>query len=87
VKPLFKLATLLAVSCSLTGAVAGAHPAAPVAGTVVFTSTRDGDAEIYAINPDGSGLTHLTDKTSNLTSGCDSLSIRTTESKKSILSA
>jgi hypothetical protein len=31
-----------------------------VSGTIVFTSDRDGDFEIYAVNPDGTGLTQLT---------------------------
>jgi TolB protein len=31
-----------------------------VSGTIVFSSNRDGDYDIYAVNPDGTGLTQLT---------------------------
>jgi Tol biopolymer transport system component len=36
-------------------------PAPSSAGVIVFASDRDGDSELYRINPDGSGLTQLTD--------------------------
>jgi Tol biopolymer transport system component len=58
-KTLFGLATLLAVACSLGGGVRGAEPSTEP-GTIVFTSDRNGDFEIYAVNPDGTGLTQLT---------------------------
>jgi TolB protein len=55
---------------ALTGAVqsAGVRSAATAAdrsasstdGAVVFTSNRDGDSDLYAVNPDGTGLTQLT---------------------------
>jgi Tol biopolymer transport system component len=46
-------------------AAAGAAPsravtAADAPGTIVLASDRDGDWEIYAVNPDGTGLTQLT---------------------------
>jgi Tol biopolymer transport system component len=34
----------------------------PVTGTIVFTSTRDGDLELYSMEPDGSNLRRLTDR-------------------------
>ena len=30
-------------------------------GRVVFTSTRDGDLDLYVVNPDATGLRRLTD--------------------------
>ena len=42
------------------GAAAGLTPEAESSGIVVFSSSRDGDFEIYAVNPDGTGLTQLT---------------------------
>jgi Tol biopolymer transport system component len=47
-------------SSALAGARAGAEPSSPGSGTVVFSSNRDGGFEIYAVNPDGTGLTQLT---------------------------
>jgi Tol biopolymer transport system component len=39
----------------------GDRPAATRAdGVVVFASNRDGDSDLYAVNPDGTGLTQLT---------------------------
>ena len=37
-----------------------AFGAGPFAGKLVFTSTRDGNAEIYVINADGTNLLRLT---------------------------
>ena len=56
------LALAFAVSISISGAGAAAHlgPKADASGTIVFNSDRDGDFEIYAVNPDGTGLTQLT---------------------------
>ena len=56
------LAFAFAFSISIAGAGAAADlaPKAAPAGTVVFNSDRDGDFEIYAVNPDGTGLTQLT---------------------------
>ncbi len=42
------------------GAAAGSAPKVESGGRVVFSSNRDGDFEIYAVNPDGMGLTQLT---------------------------
>src|SRR5271169_4472780 len=33
---------------------------APDGGSIVFTSERDGSADLFRVNPDGSGLTQLT---------------------------
>jgi len=48
------------VGPSAARAPAGLLPKAEVTGTVLFTSNRDGDWDIYAVNPDGTGLTQLT---------------------------
>ena len=59
----FRLTTalILATSLSLVGS-ALAHASFPGAnGKLVFSSDRDGDADIYSMNPDGSGVTQLTD--------------------------
>jgi dipeptidyl aminopeptidase/acylaminoacyl peptidase len=45
-----------------TAAAPAARPASP-GPPIVFESTRDGDADIYVINPDGSGLRQLTKNT------------------------
>ena len=34
----------------------------PVTGTIVFTSTRDGDLELYTMEPDGSNVTRVTNR-------------------------
>ena len=51
-----------ALSIALVGAGAGAESASPAqtSGSIAFVSNRDGDSDIYAINPDGTGLTQLT---------------------------
>lgn len=59
-----RLLSLLALVV-LAGAApaSGDRPAIAAAqGVVVFTSNRDGDGDIYAMNPDGTGLTQLTDE-------------------------
>jgi Tol biopolymer transport system component len=55
------LAFVLSISLAGAGAAADLAPKADAGGTIVFTSDRDGDYEIYAVNPDGTGLTQLTD--------------------------
>jgi TolB protein len=50
---------LCALVGALTGAVAG--QAADADEIVVFSSLRDGNSELYAVQPDGSGLERLTD--------------------------
>jgi len=40
-------------------AIVGSGAAAQVSGIIVFSSNRDGDYDIYAVNPDGTGLTRL----------------------------
>jgi dipeptidyl aminopeptidase/acylaminoacyl peptidase len=42
-------------------AVPIADPAPTLTGRITFVSMRDGNAEIYAVNPDGSGIQRLTD--------------------------
>jgi Tol biopolymer transport system component len=37
-----------------------AEPAWGANGKIVFSSSRDGNFEIYSMNPDGSGVTRLT---------------------------
>ena len=56
------LALALLVAPSFTLADAGADIASGSAsnGRIVFQSSRDGDYDIYAMNPDGTGLTELT---------------------------
>jgi TolB protein len=56
------LALLVVPSFTLAGAGAGADVASGSAssGRIVFQSSRDGDYDIYAMNPDGTGLTELT---------------------------
>ncbi|MDQ3912935.1 MAG: hypothetical protein M3305_14430, partial [Actinomycetota bacterium] len=57
------LALLLACAVSVLGAEksarAGAFPG--VNGKIAFTSNRDGNDEIYTMNPSGKGLRQLTD--------------------------
>lgn len=55
------VALALAVN-SLAGDVGPANAAFPGAnGKIAFMSMRDGNAEIYKMNPDGSNLTNLTE--------------------------
>ena len=49
----FTIAVLYASVCSV-------FAAAPATAKIVFTSNRDGNAEIYIMNPDGSGQINLT---------------------------
>ena len=42
-------------------AACGGGESAPAAGKIVFTSSRDGNAEVYVVDADGSGLRRLTD--------------------------
>jgi Tol biopolymer transport system component len=53
-----RVALLLLGTSTVTGAlpVAGAG----TSGVIVFDSDRDGDSDLYAVNPDGSALTQLT---------------------------
>ena len=51
---------VLSISDVHGGAAAGLAPEAQSGGTIVFGSNRDGDYDIYAVNPDGTGLTQLT---------------------------
>jgi parallel beta-helix repeat protein len=51
--------TLLDNDCPLGGS---AVEAVSGEGRIAFVSNRDGDAEIYAMNPDGSGMVRLTDR-------------------------
>jgi dipeptidyl aminopeptidase/acylaminoacyl peptidase len=39
---------------------AGPNPGAPATGRIAFDSNRDGNAEVYVMNADGSGQTNLT---------------------------
>src|SRR6266536_6526960 len=52
---------LLATAALLAAAVsAGASVTPGLNGRVVFQSSRSGNSDIYAMNPDGSGLVRLT---------------------------
>jgi Tol biopolymer transport system component len=55
-----KACIFAAVVCVLA-LPAGCEKASGPSGRIVFNSYRDGNSEIYAINPDGSGLERLTD--------------------------
>jgi Tol biopolymer transport system component len=50
---------------SSSGTVQGATGLSPTGGRVIFESGRDGNQEIYAMNPDGSGQTRLTNNSAN----------------------
>ena len=55
------VALLVALSApSVQGASAGGKAVPVTNGKIAFVSTRDGNAQIYSINPDGSGLARLT---------------------------
>ena len=68
-KRILLLAGLLVLVGSATGTEGGAGSAAarPAVGpgTIVFISNRDGDDDVYAVNPDGTGLTQLTHTRAN----------------------
>jgi Tol biopolymer transport system component len=57
--------TCVGLLCALAAVAGGggssAAPALAPNGRIVFASARDGDLEIYSVNPDGSGLRRLTD--------------------------
>jgi hypothetical protein len=54
------LVFVLSIGLAGSGAAADLGPKADPGGTIVFNSNRDGDYDIYAVNPDGTGLTQLT---------------------------
>src|SRR5919197_4596528 len=55
------LALVVLVPVALVGAGTGAAPATALSpGRIVFGSARGGQSGIYAVNPDGTGLTLLT---------------------------
>jgi Tol biopolymer transport system component len=58
----FCLALVFVLSISLAGAGSAADlaPKADAGGTIVFTRNLDDETHIYAVNPDGTGLTQLT---------------------------
>jgi hypothetical protein len=60
------IALLMSAGCfageqQATAPATAPAPAPSGAGVIVFSSDRDGDYELYRINPDGSGLAQLTD--------------------------
>jgi Tol biopolymer transport system component len=65
-KRLLLLVTVLAFAGAAPGtgvrsaATAADRAASGAEGVVVFASNRDGDADLYAVNTDGTGITHLT---------------------------
>ena len=54
------LALLVVLSFTLAGAGADVASGSASSGRIVFQSSRDGDYDIYAMNPEGTGLTELT---------------------------
>ena len=60
-------AALLLVMClaALLTACGGNGEGGPAAGRIAFTSTRDGNGEIYIMNADGSNVTRLTNNPAN----------------------
>ena len=50
-----QIIAILSVCCSLTGTIAQAQSP-----RIAFESNRDGNGEIYTMNPDGTGLARLT---------------------------
>jgi Tol biopolymer transport system component len=65
--PIAGVAALAGLTLSISvvggGAAAGLALEAQSRGTIVFTRDSPEDSEIYAVNPDGTGLTQLTDNT------------------------
>ena len=70
------LAAMVAAFC-LVSALTSVEPAAQTAGStaangkIAFHSYEDGDADIYAMNPDGTAKTNLTDEAPGALSGAD----------------
>ena len=52
------IATLAVLASLADSALAGTYPGGN--GLIAFTSSRDGDVEIYLMNPDGTGQRRLT---------------------------
>ncbi len=48
------------LSSPCSGDDATAPPDAPLPAQIAFATDRDGNLEIYAMNPDGTGLTNIT---------------------------
>ncbi len=52
--------TFLAIVLTLVAAGCSGGTSTPTHGQIAFASERDGNAEIYVVNDDGTGLTRLT---------------------------
>ena len=55
----FAILSCLIGTLLLLGSISAVHARAPMSGKIVFTSTRDGNSEIYIMNPDGSDQVNL----------------------------